>query len=487
MIKELNKEDLIFFVEIENKFPDVFSIGSINNDYENNPFNHIVAYFIDNKIVGFINYYLIYNRIEIANFNVLEFFQNKGIGNELLKYLVKTYNNLENITLEVRKDNDKAIHLYKKYGFIEKALRKNYYNGVDGILMELELNKEKNTEDTEEIQNIKDVYILGIESSCDETSFSIVKNGNEEIATVISSQIDIHKEYGGVVPEIASRAHIKNVTFVLDECLSKANMKMEDIDAIAVAYGPGLVGSLLVGLETAKTLSWLYNKPLVPVHHISGHIYANNLVKRLEFPLMCLVISGGHTELVYMEKDYDFKVIGSTLDDAVGECYDKVGRVIDVPYPGGPVIDKMAHVGKPSYKLPIPLNDESYNFSFSGLKSAVINLNHTEEQRGNKINKEDLACSFQNTVIEALTKKTMKAVEDYNVKHLIIAGGVSANKGIREKFTELCDKENIELTVPEIKYCTDNAAMIAASGYYAYNLGRRADLTINAKSSCELV
>ena len=333
---------------------------------------------------------------------------------------------------------------------------------------------------------MKDIYILGIESSCDETSFSIVKNGTEEITTVISSQIDIHKNYGGVVPEIASRAHIKNITFVLEECLEKANMTMEEIDAIAVTYGPGLIGSLLVGVEAAKTLAYLYNKPLVPVHHISGHIYANNLVKRLEFPLIALVISGGHTELIYMDKDYSFKKLGGTLDDAVGECYDKVGRVIDVEYPGGPVIDKMAVIGKHTYDLPIPLNDDSYNFSFSGLKSAVINLVHNEKQRGNNIRKEDLAKSFQDVVVDVLTKKTMHALKEYNVKNLILAGGVAANKGIRNKFQELCEENKINYTFPSIKYATDNAAMIASSGYYAFKLGRRADLTLNPLSTDEL-
>lgn len=333
---------------------------------------------------------------------------------------------------------------------------------------------------------MKDIYILGIESSCDETSFSIVKNGTDEIATVISSQIDIHKKYGGVVPEIASRAHIKNITFVLEECLEKANMKMEDIDAIAVTYGPGLIGSLLVGVECAKTLAYLYNKPLVPVHHISGHIYANNLIKRLEFPLIALVISGGHTELIYMQKDYDFQKLGGTLDDAVGECYDKVGRVINVEYPGGPVIDRLATVGSYTYDLPIPLNDDSYNFSFSGLKSAVINLAHNEAQRGHELNKEDLAKSFQDVVVETLTKKTMKAIKEYQVKNFILAGGVAANKGIRSKFQELCEENKINYTFPSIKYSTDNAAMIASSGYYAYILGRRADLTLNPVSSVEL-
>ena len=333
---------------------------------------------------------------------------------------------------------------------------------------------------------MKDVYILGIESSCDETSMSIVKNGCEEIATVVLSQIDIHKNYGGVVPEIASRNHIENITIVLEELLSKTNLTMNDITAIAVTYGPGLIGSLLIGVQAAKTMALVTGKPLVPVHHISGHIYANNLIKRLEFPLIALVISGGHTELIYMQKDYDFQKLGGTLDDAVGECYDKVGRVINVEYPGGPVIDRLATVGSHTYDLPIPLNDDSYNFSFSGLKSAVINLAHNEAQRGHELNKEDLAKSFQDVVVETLTKKTMKAIKEYQVKNFILAGGVAANKGIRSKFQELCEENKINYTFPSIKYSTDNAAMIASSGYYAYILGRRADLTLNPVSSVEL-
>jgi len=473
MIVDINeiKDRLL---ELENLFPDVFSVGGIENDLYNNPFSHYLVYLKDNLIVGFINYYDIYDRMEIANFNVLEQYQNEGIGNKLLKRVIELSTNKENITLEVRCDNEKAIHLYEKYGFIKKATRKNYYNGVDGILMEMKLMKDN------------DIYVLGIESSCDETSFSIVKNGTEEIATVISSQIDIHKDYGGVVPEIASRAHAKNITFVIEELLEKSKMKMEDIDMVAVANGPGLIGSLLVGLEAAKTICWLYNKPLIPVHHIAGHIYANNLVKRLEFPLISLVISGGHTELVYMDKDYSFKKLGGTLDDAVGECYDKVGKVIGVEYPAGPKIDKMAQLGSHNYNLPLPLNDDSYNFSFSGLKSAVINLVHNEEQRGNEINKEDLATSFQETVVEILAKKTVHAIVDYNVKNLILAGGVSANSGIRKRMEEISRDRGINFTCPEIKYCTDNAAMIASAGYYAYLDGRRADFTLNGQSSMEL-
>ena len=330
---------------------------------------------------------------------------------------------------------------------------------------------------------MKDIYILGIESSCDETSCSIVKNGCEELSTVILSQIDIHKNYGGVVPELASRQHVKNITMVIEECLEKANMKIEQIDAIAVTYGPGLIGSLLIGLEAAKTLAYIYNKPLVPVHHIAGHIYANNLVKEMKFPLLSLVISGGHTELVYMEDHLKFEKLGGTLDDAVGECYDKVARVVGIPYPGGPSIDKMAHIGKKSYKLPLPLNDDTYNFSFSGLKSAVINLSHNEEQRGNELNKEDLAASFQEVVVEIISKKVEKAIKEKNIKYFITAGGVAANKGIRESLANICEKANIEYSFPEIRYCTDNAAMIATAGYFYYVNNRISTIEINAKSS----
>ncbi len=333
---------------------------------------------------------------------------------------------------------------------------------------------------------MKDMYILGIESSCDETSFSIVKNGKEEIATVISSQIDIHKEYGGVVPEIASRNHVKNVTIVLEECLEKANMTMDDIDAIAITYGPGLIGSLLVGLEAAKTLAYLFNKPLIPVHHIAGHIYANSLVSNLEFPLLAIVLSGGHTEIIKMTDHYKFEKLGGTLDDAIGECYDKVARVLNLEYPGGPKLDKMAHEGYPNYKLPVPLNDDSYNFSFSGLKSAVINLAHNEEQRGNELDKNDLAASFQKVAVESITNKVRKAINDNDIKMVIVAGGVAANSAVREEMTKLCEEQKVKLSIPDLKYCTDNGTMIAAAGYYAYLDGRRADLRLNSKSQDKL-
>ena len=327
---------------------------------------------------------------------------------------------------------------------------------------------------------MKDIYILGIESSCDEMSASIVKNGTEEIKTIVLSQMDIHKKYGGVVPEIASRCHIESATMVLEELFDNLDITMEDITAIAVAYGPGLIGSLLIGLQIAKTLSFVYNKPLVPVHHIAGHIYANSLVSEMKFPLISLVVSGGHTDIIYMKEHFSFKKIGGTLDDAVGECYDKVARVIGLSYPGGPLVDKLAHIGKHTYNLPLPLDDDTYNFSFSGLKSAVINLVHNEAQRGNTINKEDLATTFQENVIEIITKKTMKSLKEYNVKNLIMSGGVAANKGLRERFNTLCNENNINFTVPKIEYCTDNAAMIASAGFYAYIKGLRSDMSLNS-------
>lgn len=330
---------------------------------------------------------------------------------------------------------------------------------------------------------MKDIICLAIETSCDETSMSLIKNGSEEIATVVFTQIDIHKKFGGVVPEIASRSHIESITIVLDELLEKSKMKIEDIDIIGVTYGPGLIGSLLIGLQAAKTIAMITKKPLIPVHHIAGHIYANNLENRLKFPLIALVVSGGHTELIYMEEDYSFKKIGGTLDDAVGEAYDKVAKILGLDYPGGPIVDALSIKGNDTYDLPYPLDDKSYNFSFSGIKSAVVNIVHNEKQRKKEIRVEDMCTSFQNRVVEVITKKTMRAVKEYNVKNLIIAGGVAANNGLRNRFAILCKQNKVNLSIPKIKYCTDNAAMIGAAAYYAYKKGVIADLELNAMAT----
>lgn len=328
----------------------------------------------------------------------------------------------------------------------------------------------------------KDIYCLGIESSCDETSMSIVKNGIEEIKTIVNTQIDIHKKYGGVVPEIASRSHIENITIVLEELFSDIDITMDDIDIIGVTYGPGLIGSLMIGLMCAKTISLVTNKPLIPVHHIAGHIYASNLTERLSFPLISLVVSGGHTDIVYMKEDYSFERIGSTLDDAVGEAYDKVAKVLGLEYPGGPKIDKLSKEGFDTYDLPIPMNDDSYNFSFSGIKSAVVNLIHNEKQRGNEIRVNDMCNSFQKRVVYILVKKTIRAMKEYNVNTLVLAGGVAANSYLRNELENECKKNNFKLIYPPVKYCTDNATMIASAAFYAYKKNIVADLTLNAKA-----
>ncbi len=333
---------------------------------------------------------------------------------------------------------------------------------------------------------MKDVNILAIESSCDETSMAIIRNGCECVHLTVLTQMDTHAEFGGVVPEIASRMHTENVTMVLEETLNKANMTMDDIDAIAVTYAPGLLGSLLVGVEFAKTMSFVYKKPLIAVNHIAGHIYANNLEKPMQFPLLALVVSGGHTDLILMKGDYQFEHIGGTLDDAIGECYDKVARVIGLGYPGGPKVEKTALEGEHTYDLPIPMNDDSFNMSFSGLKSNIINLVHNEKQRGNEIRNNDLARSFQDVAIDQLCRKTELAIKKYDIKNMIIAGGVSANKYLRSEIKKVTDKYGVYLSVPSFVYCTDNAAMIGAAAYPLYLKGEFADLSLNATSSDEL-
>ena len=331
------------------------------------------------------------------------------------------------------------------------------------------------------------MLVLGVESSCDETSVAIVRDGKEVLSNVINSQIKIHERFGGVVPEVASRHHVYQITMVFMEAIKVANVKPEDIDLVAVTEGPGLIGSLLVGVNAAKTFAMMYKKPLIAVHHLAGHIYANAIEHEMKFPLVALLVSGGNTELIYMKDHFDFEIIGETLDDAVGEAYDKVARVVGLPYPGGPHVDRLAHLGNDTYHLPrVYLDDGSYNFSFSGLKSAVINLNHNAEQRGEKINVNDLCRSFQDSVTEVLVRKTLKLAKDKNVKNIIVAGGVSANKGLKERFME--EGKDFNIAIPSIKYCTDNAAMIAVAGYYQHKVfpNEYADLSLNAIASLDL-
>ena len=335
---------------------------------------------------------------------------------------------------------------------------------------------------------VKDQIILGIETSCDETAVAVVKNGTEILANVVASQIESHKRFGGVVPEIASRHHVEAITIVLEEALEKAGITYEDVDAIAVTEGPGLVGALLIGVNAAKAIAFAHDIPLVGVHHIAGHIYANRLVQEMKFPLLSLVVSGGHTELVYMEEHGSFKVLGETRDDAAGEAYDKVARTLNLPYPGGPHIDRLAQEGSPAIKLPRAwLEEGSYDFSFSGLKSAVINTVHNAEQRGEKIEPADLAASFQSAVIDVLITKTVKATEELKVKQVVLAGGVAANKGLRQALQEqFAGNTEVELVIPPLSLCTDNAAMIAAAGSINYEKGIRSGFNMNAIPGLEL-
>ena len=322
---------------------------------------------------------------------------------------------------------------------------------------------------------MKDILTLGIESSCDETSVSVVKNGREVLSNIIDSQIKIHEKYGGVVPEIASRNHIEAISRVTKKALEEANVTLKDIDAITPTYGPGLVGALLVGLSYAKALSFAINKPLVGVNHIEGHIAANYIThKDLKPPFICLLMSGGNTGLVYVQDYTKFKMIGKTRDDAVGEAFDKIARVIGLGYPGGPKVDALAKTGAPNIELP-KTHIDNLDFSFSGIKTAVINLNHKMPN----INEADLCASFQKTITEMLLENTKKAIEKLNVQTLAIAGGVSANSYIRQELLKL-EKENIKVFMPDLKLCTDNAAMIASAGFFNFIEGKRSALNLNA-------
>jgi N6-L-threonylcarbamoyladenine synthase len=330
---------------------------------------------------------------------------------------------------------------------------------------------------------LKDIYILGVETTCDETACSIVKNGRELLASVISSQIDIHKPYGGVVPEIASRKHVENIIPVLDQCLAKSNTDPKDIDGVAVSYGPGLVGALLTGIAVAKALAWSWDVPLLGVNHIEGHIFANFLIhKELEPPFIALVVSGGHSHIVLMKDYLQYEIIGKTRDDAAGEAFDKTARVLGLGYPGGPAIDKAAKDGDDqAFDFPkTKFDDRPYDFSFSGIKTAVINRLNTMKMKGESYRVEDVAASFQRAVVDVLVRNTIEAAKACGMKTVCLAGGVSANSLLRKYMKEEGEKAGIKVYYPEPVYCTDNGAMVAATGYYYYINGVYSDLTLNA-------
>lgn len=339
------------------------------------------------------------------------------------------------------------------------------------------------------LQQKEHVRILAMETSCDETAAAVIEDGRRIISNCVYTQIDLHALYGGVVPEIASRAHVEKVDAMVDAALKEAGMTLDEIDALAVTYGPGLVGALLAGVSCMKGLAFATGKVLIPVHHIEGHICANFLTSpELEPPFTCLVVSGGHSHILEVKEYGEYSLIGCTQDDAAGEAFDKAARVLDLPYPGGPRLDKLANEGNPdALKLPKPKPPGKYDFSLSGLKTAFINAIHTMQQRGEPVNKADMAASFRKAVVEMLVEKTMLAAEDHDIKKLALAGGVSANSLLRRRMTEECEKRGIKLYMPMLSLCGDNAAMIGSAAYYRLMRGEIADLTLNARPSLPLV
>ena len=335
----------------------------------------------------------------------------------------------------------------------------------------------------------KEVVILAIESSCDETSAAVVVNGRTLLSNIVASQIKSHMRFGGVVPEIASRHHVEQITQVIEEALVQAGKTMEEIDAVAVTIGPGLVGALLIGISAAKAVALAANKPLIAVNHMAGHIYANQLIEPLQFPLMALVVSGGHTELVYMPQDGQFEIIGETRDDAAGEAYDKIGRILNLPYPGGKKMDELAHIGEDVYDFPrAMIHEDHYDFSFSGLKSAVINRIHNAKQKGEEIVPENVAASFQASVVEVLVEKSKRALQEYPVKQFVLAGGVAANRGLRTGLQEMMQSlyPTVTFSIPPMNLCGDNAAMIGAAAYSKWLEQDFAAMDVNAMPGLEL-
>ena len=325
-------------------------------------------------------------------------------------------------------------------------------------------------------------YLLAIESSCDETSVAVLKNDKELLSNIIASQVESHKRFGGVVPEVASRHHVEVITLCMEDALKEAGIVAQDLDAVAVTYGPGLVGALLVGLSAAKAFAWAHGLPLIPVNHMAGHLMAAREVQELTYPLMALLVSGGHTELVYVPEAGVYQIIGETRDDAVGEAYDKVGRVMGLAYPAGREIDQLAHQGEDVYHFPrAMIKEDNLEFSFSGLKSAFINLHHNAQQKGEELVLEDLCASFQAAVMDILLVKTKKSLEKYPVKSLVVAGGVAANQGLRERLAE--EIRDVEVIIPPLRLCGDNAGMIALAAAIEFEKGNFASLDLNAKPS----
>lgn len=455
IIELLNTDDLEQVVAIENEsFSKPWSTQYFLQELNKNDLSEIYVLKEGDEVIGYGDLWYMFENCDLTKICIKKEYRHQGYGNKLLKHLLRIAREkgCEFMHLEVDVMNDDAITLYKNNQFEVVRTRKNYYeNGDDAYDM------------------LKSLYvkpkqiILAIESSCDETACAIINEDLEVLSSVVTSQIDVHARFGGVIPEVASRMHVEQISTIVKSAVEQACIDIKDVSAIAYTIGPGLIGSLHVGAIAAKSLAFFYDKPLIGVHHLKGHIFVNEMIKPLTYPLMALVVSGGHTELVYVENDESFKIIGTTLDDAIGEAYDKVARVMKEAYPGGPVIDRLAKDGRPFYHLPTPKVD-GYNFSFSGLKNAVLQLIKKIENNGNEVDKNNMAYAFQEVALKTLIDKTKKALEEYPCKSLVLAGGVAANSRLRELMEE--NFKDIDLILPPLKYCTDNALMIAVAAFH---------------------
>ena len=475
MIELMKYEDLDEVLALENEcFDDPWTRKYFEDELNNKELCRLFVSREDGQIIAFGSIWIMFENCDIVNIAVKPSYQRKGYGQQMLSRLIYEAKNVgcEFVHLEVRHNNEPALSLYKKNGFEIVRTRKAYYtNGDDAFDM---------------IRNVdlpKAKVVLAIESSCDETACAIVDEKLNVLSSVVTSQIDVHSRFGGVIPEIASRMHVEQISTIVESAIEQAKIKPEDLDAIAYTIGPGLIGSLHIGGISAKSLAFFYNKPLIGVHHLKGHIFVNEMIKPLTYPMMALVVSGGHTELVYIDNDQSFKIIGTTLDDAIGEAYDKVARVMHGLYPGGPFIDKLAREGKPHYELPMPKVD-GLDFSFSGLKNAVLQLVKKCESRGEEIVSADLAYAFQETALGLLIKKTRLALEQYDCKSVVIAGGVACNSRLRELMEE--NFSNYDLILPPLKYCTDNALMIACAAMHYLKNNKFVNFSAPSKSTMSI-
>lgn len=481
-IRQMTIDDLDDVVEIE---AESFSDNWDKKMYEgclSYAHNHYFVGEVDGKIIGSFGFSSVVDESDLQTISVKKDYRNRGFACEFMKFMLDfcKKENVRKIFLEVRESNFRAINLYKKFGFEKMGRINGYYEKPREDALRMMLDMEKNNEN---------IITLAIETSCDETSVAVLKNGRDVLSNVISSQIDVHKRYGGVVPEVASRLHLEAMNVILQQSLDKANITMKDIDVICVTKGPGLIGALLVGISCAKSLSFCLNKPLVGVNHMQGHICANYIShKDLEPPFISLVVSGGHTYLINVLDYQNYEIIGSTRDDACGESYDKVARALGLEYPGGPVIDRLAKQGNPSaIDFPrVMLEKNSYDFSFSGLKTAVLNYINNKKQKNEEINKEDVAASFQEAVIDVLVEKSFRLLEEKNQKTFVLSGGVAANSRLKERVLEKAEEKGIKVYFPDKILCTDNAAMIASAGYYDYINGKQDGLDLKVYPNLEL-